>query len=84
MSDNPKKNTHKREMEVAFVSGHSRRFTLKGDLVEMEEKVVSYVWDALWDNEPFYAISDATLINPRNVTAVSFGPIEENYGAYPY
>ena len=73
--------THKREMEVAFTSGHSRRFTLKGGFEEMEEKVVSYVGDALRDNEPFYAISDATLINPRNVTAVSFGPIKEIDGA---
>lgn len=78
MNDDHKEATHKREMGVAFTSGHSRTFTLKGDRVTLEEKLISYIGDAIRDNEPFHVLVDATVINPRNVTAVSFGPIKEN------
>lgn len=76
-----KKNTHKRKMVVTFVSGNNGIYTLKGEFEDMNENVVSYLGDAIRDNEPFYIIESSTIINPSNVTAVTFGPVEEYDGA---
>ena len=81
MNDNTKKAPYKRKMVVTFINGHTRSVILKGDFEDMDEKVVSYVGEALRDNEPFRLTDDNTIINPRNITAVTFGPVEELDGA---
>ena len=74
-------NTHKREMVVSFVDGFSRTFTLKGDLGEMEESVISLIGESIRENGTLFLIEEEVIINSRSITTVAFGPIEEHDGA---
>lgn len=81
MSHNRKEAPYYRKMVVAFVSGQTGTYTLKGEHEDLEEQSVPYIGDAIKDNEPFHVIAEDTIINPTHVMSVSFGPIKENDGA---
>lgn len=81
MSNDHKKDTHKREMVVSFVDGFSRTFTLKGDLGEMEESVISHIGESIRENGTFFIIDEEVIVNSRTITAVTFGPVKEIDGA---